>query len=193
MGGQHEPQNAHRTSWPHAPRRGKPLQPGLGRNRRHRRGGRLDRRRCLSLLLPPAQHGRDAQAVHQHRARQGLRQRAYEHVHQHPRISAGNFQGRGAAQLRHALLIRLARHDEGTGGDLRARHRRPLLPAAHARHVDRRLRLARLAHHRHHGGGLPRHPARLVRQGAGWRDPDPRPHALCLDHRSHQDRRPCRL
>ncbi len=46
--------------------------------------------------------------------------------------------------------------------DLRARYGRALLSAADARHVDGRVRLARLAHDRHGGGKLPRDAAGLA-------------------------------
>ena len=46
---------------------------------------------------------------------------------------------------------------------LGAGHRRALLPAADARHVDRRVRLAGLAHDRHAGRQLPGRAARLER------------------------------
>ena len=59
--------------------------------------------------------------------------------------------------------IGLARPDQGADDRFRARHRWPLLSPADARHVDRCVRLARLAHHGHAGGKLPRHAARLDR------------------------------
>ena len=55
---------------------------------------------------------------------------------------------------------------EGAGGRLRARHRRALLSAADARHVDRCLCLARLAHHRNASRQLPGHAARLAARSA---------------------------
>ena len=78
-------------------------------------------------------------------------------------VSHRRHEGRGAAEFRHALFERLARSHQGADGRLGAGHRRPLLPAADARHVDRRVRLARLAHHRHRSRQLPRDAARLDR------------------------------
>ena len=49
---------------------------------------------------------------------------------------------------------------------LGAGHRRPLLPPAHARHVDGRVRLAGLAHDRYASRQLPRDASRLERHGA---------------------------
>ena len=69
---------------------------------------------------------------------------------------------RGAAEFRYALFERLARFDQGADGRLSARHRRPLLPPAHARHVDRRVRFPGLAHHGDGSGQLPRHASRLA-------------------------------
>ena len=68
-----------------------------------------------------------------------------------------------------------------------------LLSAADARHVDRRVRLPRLAHDRNPGRRLCRGAAGLERITAGGRGPPRRADALCLDHRPHQDRRPGRL
>jgi hypothetical protein len=55
---------------------------------------------------------------------------------------------------------------QGADGRLRARYRRPLLSPAHARHVDRRIRLARMAHHWNASGELPGDASRLERRGA---------------------------
>ena len=49
-------------------------------------------------------------------------------------------------QLRHALFVGLPRPLQGTDGGLGAGYRRALLPPADARHVDRRVRVAGLAH-----------------------------------------------
>ena len=97
----------------------------------------------------------------------------------------------------------LARPDQGADGRLGAGYRRALLSPADARHVDRRLRVARLAHHRHAGGQLPRRAARLAAGSArqadrGVQAPEGHPahrraDAVCLDHRPHQDRRPAGL
>ena len=79
---------------------------------------------------------------------------------------------------------------------LGARHERALLPAADARHVDERVRVAGLADHGHAGGRLRHHSARLASwaiQAPRRRSGDLRPHALRLDHRPHQDRRPAGL
>ena len=75
-------------------------------------------------------------------------------------------EGRGAAQFRYALLDRLARSDQGADGRLGPRHGRPLLPAADAGHVDRRVRLARLAHDGHGGGDFSGHAPRLAARSA---------------------------
>ena len=76
-------------------------------------------------------------------------------LRQCPSLSHRRHERRGAAEFRHALFERLARPDQGADGRLGARHRRPLLPAADARHVDRRVRLAGLAHDGHGGRQLP--------------------------------------
>src|SRR5271166_4238035 len=68
-----------------------------------------------------------------------------------------------------------------------------LLPAADARHVDRRFRVPRLAHDRNAGRRLCREAAGLERLAAGRRRSHRHSHALCLDHRPHQDRRAGRL
>ena len=73
-----------------------------------------------------------------------------------PAFPTADMQGGRAAELRYALFQRLARSDEGADGRLGARHRRPLLSAADARHVDRCVRLARLADDRHGSGDLSR-------------------------------------
>ena len=59
--------------------------------------------------------------------------------------AADNARG-GTAELRHALFQRLARPDQGAGHRVCPRYWRPLLSAADARHVDRRVRVAGLAH-----------------------------------------------
>ena len=77
--------------------------------------------------------------------------------------------------------------------------RRALLPAADARHVDGRVRVAGLAHDRHAGRQLPRHAAGLeagyafAEIQASGHAAHRRADALCLDHRPHQDRRPAGL
>ena len=60
----------------------------------------------------------------------------------------------------------------------------------HARHVDGCLCVAGLADDGHQGGKIPRSAARLERNGSGGIYPHQRAHALRLDHRPHQDRRP---
>ena len=70
------------------------------------------------------------------------------------------------AEFRYALFERLARSDQGADGRLRARHRRALLPPADARHVDRRVRLAGLAHDGNGSRQFPRHASRLERHGS---------------------------
>ena len=109
-------------------------------------------------------HGHDAQAAHQSGAEPGWHRRPDEPLRQHRRLSHRRHEGGGPAEFRHALLQRLARSDQGADGRLGARYRRPLLPVADARHVDRRVRLAGLAHHRHRGRQLSRH--------APWLAPD---------------------
>ncbi len=108
-------------------------------------------------------------------------------------IPDGGHEGRGPAELRHAVFQRLARPDQGADDRLGPRHAWALLPAADARHVDRRVRLARLAHDRNPGRRLCRGAAGLERVVAGGRGSHRRADALCLDHRPHQDRRPGRL
>ena len=57
------------------------------------------------LYFYPLDHdGHDAEAIHEHRARQRIRQRPDEHVRQRSGVSARRFQGRRAAELRHALF-----------------------------------------------------------------------------------------
>ena len=119
--------------------------------------------------------------------------RADEHVRQHPGIPDGGHEGGGPAELRHAVFQRLARPDQGADDRIRARYAWALLPAADARHVDRRVRLAGLAHDRNPGRRLCRDAAGLERLAAGGRRSHRRAHALCLDHRPHQDRRTGRL
>ena len=57
-----------------------------------------------------------------------------------PDVPAGGLPGGRAAELRHALLLGLARPDEGADGPLDPGLGRPLLPGAAHGHVDRRLR-----------------------------------------------------
>ena len=78
-----------------------------------------------------------------------------------PEYPPANFKGVVRSEFRHAVLDRLARPDEGAGGHFGAGHRRALLSPADARHVDGRVCLAGLADHRHAGGQLPGHAARL--------------------------------
>ena len=61
--------------------------PSAGARADHRAGGARHRRRRLCLFLPARDDGRDAQAVHQRRARQGDRQGPDEHVRQRPGVS----------------------------------------------------------------------------------------------------------
>ena len=151
----------------------------------HRRGG-------LPVFLSSGHNGPDAEAADQRR--QGRRHsRADEHVCQPPRVPAGGHEGRGPAELRHAVFQRLAGPDQGADDRLGPRYAWALLPAADARHVDRRVRLPGLAHHRNPGRRLCRGAAGLERLAAGGRGSHRRAHALCLDHRPHQDRRAGRL
>ena len=152
---------------------------------RHRRAG-------LPLFLFARHNGPDAEAAHQRRQARG-HLRADEHVRQHPGISDGGHEGRGPAELRHAVFQRLARPDQGADDRIRARYAWALLPAADARHVDRRVRVPGLAHDRNAGRRLCRDAAGLERLAAGRRRSHRRADALCLDHRPHQDRRTGRL
>ena len=159
-------------------------------------GGARDRRRCLPVLLSARHHGSDPQAAHQCRAGQRRAGRPSEHVRQHSGVPERRHEGRGPAQLRYALFQRVARPHRGARDRLGARHERALLPAADARHVDERVRVARLAHHGHAGGQLRHHSARLAAraiQAPRGRSADRRAHPLRLDHRPHQDRRPAGL
>jgi hypothetical protein len=63
------------------------------------------------------------------------------------------------------------------------------LPAADAGYVDRRVRIARLAHDGNDGRQFPRHAARLGRHRPRRIHTNQSANALCLDHRPHQDRR----
>ena len=158
------------------------------RGRHDQRAGRTrDRRDGLHVFLFPRHNGRHAKAADQRRQGRG-HQRADEHVRQPCRIPDGGHEGRGPAEFRHAVFQRLARPDQGADDRLGPRHARALLSAADARHVDRRVRLAGLAHHRNPGRRLCRGAAGLERLVAGGRGSHRRAHALCLDHRPHQDR-----
>ena len=132
----------------HAHRRSARRQPGergAGGRDDQRTGGPFDRRAGLPLSLPAGHHRPDAKAADQRRQARGHR-RADEFVRQRPGIPDGGHESGGAAELRHALLQRLARPDKATDDRFRAQYPRPLLFAADARHVDRRFRLPRLAH-----------------------------------------------
>ena len=59
------------------------------------------------------------------------------------------------------VFLFLAGHDQGAGRHYGSGYRWTLLPAAHARHVDRRLRLARLANHGHESRDLSDNAPRL--------------------------------
>ena len=133
------------------------------------------------------------QAAHQYAGRRAGLRRTAEHVQEHSDLSDRRHEGGGAPELRHALFERLARPDQGPGGRLGAGHQGPLLPAADARHVDRRVRLAGLADDRHGRAGVRRRPAGLVRTAAGRCHKAAGADAVRLDHRPHQDRRPGRL
>ena len=116
------------------------------RLRDHRAGSPGYRHRCLRVFLSDHQLGCDAQAVHQPRTRQGSRPGADEHVQQRAHLSSRRRQGCGPLQFRHALFVGLPRPLQGTDGGLGAGYRRALLPPADARHVDRCVRVAGLAH-----------------------------------------------
>src|SRR5215471_10277683 len=70
-----------------------------------------------------------------------------------------------------------------------ARHRRPLLSAAHARYVDRRFRLTRLAHYRHTGRKLVDYSTWMERRRARGNDAHQHSDAPCVDRRTNEDRR----
>ena len=167
----------------------------------HRGRSARDRRGSLRLFLPADHDGRHPPATDQHEARLRAR-RPDEPVRERPGIPGRRYAGRRPPQLRHALFERLAGPDQGAGRRLRPRHRRPLLPPAHARHVDGRLRFARLADDRHRCRQLPGDAARLAArsprqvrrvQAAQGHPADRCADALRLDHRPHQDRRPVGL
>ena len=104
-----------------------------------------------------------------------------------PEYPPADLQDRRTAELRHPVFRCLARSDQGANDRFCAGYRRPLLLAAHARHVDRRIRLTWLANHRHAGGQLPRYTAGLERRSSVGNDAHRRADALCLDHRANQD------
>ena len=106
-----------------------------------------------------------------------------------PRISGRRLSRVSCGPTSIPSIPRLARFDQGAGGRLGAGHRWALLSAADARHVDRRLCLPGLAHHRNAGGQLSRHAAGLDRRRRRGHDADRCADALRLDHRPHQDRR----
>ena len=83
--------------------------------------------------------------------RQGVRKRADEYVHERAGIPSREFQGRGSSEFRYSLFDCLARLDQGANDRFRTKYRRTILSSANARHVDRRIRLARLAYHRNAG------------------------------------------
>ena len=157
-----------------------------------RTGCACHRRAGLPVFLLARHDGPDAEAAHQRRQARG-HLRADEHVRQHPGIPHGGHEGGRPAELRHALFQRLAGPDQGAGDRLGARYAWALLPAADARHVDRRVRVPRLAHDRNPGRRLRRDAARLERHASGGRRSHRRADALRLDHRPHQDRRTGRL
>ena len=195
-------ENAHMVGIPCSPLRSSRTAQRGARRRRAQRGGAAE---TISeqdahaigvqayLYFYSARHdGPDAKAAHQRRQARG-HLRADEHVRQHPGISDGGHEGGGPAELRHALFQRLAGPDQGAGDRIRARYAWALLPAADARHVDRRFRVPGLAHDRNPGRRLCRDAAGLDRLAAGRRRSHRRADALCLDHRPHQDRRTGRL
>ena len=96
-----------------------------------------------------------------HRSRARAR-RADEYLCQCSCLSHGRHEGRRAAEFRYPLFQRLARSHQGASDRLGPRYRRPLLSPADARHVDGRVRVARLAHHGNAGRQFPRRPP-------GWR------------------------
>ena len=119
------------------------------------------RRRGLSLLLSAHEHGCDAQAAHQHRTRQGIGgpMNAFDNIPAFPTADMGRWCGPISTRCIRAAGSTSPRAD----GHLGARHRRPLLPSADARHVDRCVRVAGLAYDGHKGGQFPADPAQLER------------------------------
>ena len=113
-------------------------------------------------FYPAGHHGPDAEAAHQPGTDPWRHRRPDERFANVGAFPTRRHEGRGPAELRYALFERLARSDQGAGGRLGAGHRRPLLSPADARHVDRRVRFAGLAHDGNGSGQLPR-------QAAGWR------------------------
>src|ERR1700758_5815561 len=79
--------------------------------------------------------------------------------------------------------------DQGADGRVGARHRRPLLSSADARHVDGRFHLAWLAYHGYAGGKLPHHSTRLERGHSFGNDTHRRADALCVDYRADKNGR----
>ena len=123
----------------------------------YRRGGARHWRRSLSLFLSACDHGGDAGTADQSGGGARIAWRTDEPFCQHSGASHGGNEGGGAAQFRYALFERLARFDQGAGGRFSPGHRRTLLSPAYARHVERCVRLAGLAHHGNASRKFPRH------------------------------------
>ena len=170
-----------------------PSHSGTSRRNPHRGSGARDWRRRLSLFLSAGDDGAHPAAAYQSAAGTGVARRADESLRQYSRLSICRHEGCRTTEFRHALLERLARSHQGAGRRVGARYGRALLPAADARHVDRRIRFARLADDRHRCRQFPRDAARLGRNRASRFRAHRRADALCLDHRPHQDRRTGRL
>ena len=120
-----------------------------------------------------------------------------------PEYPAADFKGVVRSNFDTLILQRMAGHDQRTRRDLRTGYQWPLLPAADARHVDRRVCFAGLANDGDQGRDIPDYAARLAagsaRQVCGGiqaseRDPaDRSANTLCLGDRPDQDRRPAGL
>ena len=147
------------------------------------------RRRRLHLLLSAHLDGHHAEAIHEHRTRERVRQRSDEHVRERPGVSPCRFEDRRAGQLRYALFRCVARSHQGTAGRLRAGHRRTLLSPADARHVDGCFCIPRMAHDRYAGGQFSGHAAWMERHRSRRDDAYQRADAVCLGHRPDEDGR----
>ena len=120
--------------------------------RRPRTPSRVD---AYVYFYPLIIDGHHAEAIHEHRARKGVRQRPDEYVREHPGISACRFQ-RWSCGSNFDTLYSIAWLDltKEPHGRLRAGHGRAILPSADARHVDGCLCVAGLADDRHQGGNF---------------------------------------
>ncbi len=144
----------------------------VARRRRHR-GGAAGGDGGLSVFLSAGRHGPDAPPVHPSGAR--VARRCVQHLCARAR-PAPSGRGQAVVELRCAAQHGVAGPDRGTRRAVRARHGGPALYPDAAGHVDRRLRDAGHAHHRH-GEGQHRHrAARLDRHAALRHGPYRRAH-----------------